>query len=144
MLDPCTCPTGRAVRGCDRPRRPRCTRASSAIPPKAIEPLQYYRSRAKGRERLQLDHAHPEHGLAADVDVVLAYEGELAVVADAEDGQTGWDVPDRVAVSHVHRKIVLGHEHASTRIEVKRARMDGARLDVLDRGRLAGGLVDGE
>src|SRR5215475_8049303 len=124
-----------------------------------IEPQQYYRSRANGGERqragppprwvsrradvsLQLHHAHPEHGLAADVDVVLAYEGELAVVADAEDRQTGWDGPDRVAVSHIHRKIVLGHEHASTRIDVKRPRMDGAGLDVLDRGRLAGGLVD--
>src|SRR6266705_2984999 len=75
---------------------------------------------------LQLDHPHPKHGLAADVDVVLAYESELA----------------GVAVSHVHRKIVLGHEHASTRIDVKRARMDGARLDVLYRSWLAGGLVD--
>src|SRR5205807_951743 len=26
---------------------------------------------------LQLHHAHPEHGLGTDVDVVLAYEGEL-------------------------------------------------------------------
>src|SRR5215475_2886995 len=124
-----------------------------------IEPQQYYRSPANRGEcqragppprwvsrradvSLQLHHAHPEHGLAADVDVVLAYEGELAVVADAEDRQTGGDGPDRVAVSHVHRKIVLGHEHASTWIDVKRARMDGARLDVLDRSRLAGRLVD--
>src|SRR5262245_26866761 len=124
-----------------------------------IEPQQYYRSRANRGEcqragppprwvsrradvSLQLNHAHPEHGLAANVDVVLACEGELAIVADAEDRQTGWDGPDRVAVSHVHRKIVLGHEHAPTWIDVKRARMDGARLDVLDRSRLAGGLVD--
>src|SRR5205814_338561 len=91
---------------------------------------------------LQLNHPHPEHGLAGHVDIVLAYEGELAVVADAEDRQTGRDGPDRVAVSHVHREIVLGHEHASTRIDVKRARMDGARLDVLYRRWLAGGLVD--
>src|SRR5207302_2607374 len=91
---------------------------------------------------LQLHHPHPEHGLATDIDVVLAYEGELAVVADAEDRQTGRDGPDRVAVSHVHWKIVLGHEHASTRIDVERAWMDGAGLDVLDRARLAGGLID--
>src|SRR5207245_626395 len=92
---------------------------------------------------LQLHHAHPEHAFATDVDVVLAYECELAVVPDAEDRQTGRDGPDRVAVSHVHWKIVLGHEHASTWIDVERARMDGAGLDVLDRRRLAGGLVDG-
>src|SRR5437762_7020166 len=91
---------------------------------------------------LELHHAHPEHGLAVDVDVVLAYEGELAIVADAENRQTGWDGPDRVAVSHGRRKIVLGHQQASTWIDVKRARMDGTGLDVLDRGRLAGGLVD--
>src|SRR5439155_894378 len=91
---------------------------------------------------LQLHHAHPEHGLAADVDVVLAREGKLAVVADAENRQTGWDGPDRVAVSHVHRKIMLGHQQASTWMDMKRARMDGAGLDVLDRRRLAGGLVD--
>src|SRR5881628_1822058 len=88
---------------------------------------------------LQLHHAHPEHGLATDVDVVLAYEGELAVVADAEDRQTGRDGPDRVAVSHVHRKIVLGHQYASTWIDVERAWMDGTGLDVLDRDRLAAG-----
>src|SRR5438034_5971492 len=94
------------------------------------------------RNRLQLHHPHPEHGLAGHVDIVLADEGELAVVAHAEHRQTGRDGPDRVAVSHVDRKIVLGHEHASTRIDVKRARMDGARLDVLDRRWFAGGLVD--
>src|SRR5262245_58721444 len=87
---------------------------------------------------LQLDHAHPEHGLSADVDVVLAYEGELAIVADTQDRQTGRDGADRVAVSHVHRKIVLGHEHASAWVDVERARVDGAGLDVLDRARLAG------
>src|SRR5262249_46301210 len=91
---------------------------------------------------LQLDHAHPEHGLSADVDLVLAYEGELAVVADTQDRQTGRDGADRVAVSHVHRKIVLGHEHASAWVDVERARVDGAGLDVLDRARLAGGLID--
>src|SRR6185436_2279274 len=80
------------------------------------------------RTRLQLHHPHPEHGLAGDVNVVLADEGERAVVADAEHRQSGREGPDRVAVSHVHREIVLGHEHASTRIDVKRARMDGARL----------------
>src|SRR5580765_4596436 len=90
---------------------------------------------------LQLDHTHPEHGLAADVDVVLAYEGELAVVADAEDRQTGRHGPDCVAVSHVHWKIVLGHEHPSTWIDVERAWVDGSGLDVLDRARLAGRLI---
>src|SRR5206468_9561058 len=43
---------------------------------------------------LLLNHAHPEHDLAADVDVVLVYESELAVVADTEDRQTGRDGPD--------------------------------------------------
>src|ERR1700747_934730 len=89
-----------------------------------------------------MHHAHPEHGRAPDVDVVLAYEGELAVVANAEDRQTGRDGPDRVAVSHVHRKIVLGHEHAPTWIDVERPRMDRTGLDVLDRARLARGLID--
>src|SRR5262245_22059113 len=92
--------------------------------------------------KLQLNHTHPEHRRAADVDVVLAHEGELAVVANAEDRQTGRDGPDRIAVSHIDRKIVLGHEHPSTRIDVKRAWMDCPGLDVLDGGRLPGGLVD--
>src|SRR5215831_8672447 len=93
-------------------------------------------------KKLQLNHPHPEHRRAADLDVVLSHEGELAVVANAEDRQTGRDGPDRVAVSHIHGKIVLGHQHAATRIDVKRARMDGTRLDVLDRRRLAAGLID--
>src|SRR5712691_3407742 len=42
-----------------------------------------------GNPPLQLDHPHPEYGLAADVDVVLADERELAVVADAEHRQSG-------------------------------------------------------
>src|SRR5206468_1089989 len=94
-----------------------------------------------GPRALPLDHTHPEHGLAADVDVVLAYEGELAIVADAEDRQTGRECTDRVAVPHVHWKIVLGHEHASAWIDVERAWMDGAGLGVLDRARLAGRLI---
>src|SRR5262245_49272679 len=91
---------------------------------------------------LQRHHPHPEHGLAAYVDVVLADEAERAVVADSEDRQPGGKGPDRVAVSHGHRTIVLSNEHAPTRIDVKRAGMDGARLDVLDRRWLAGRLVD--
>jgi hypothetical protein len=52
------------------------------------------------------------------------------------------DGHDPVIVLHVDRKIVLGHEHASTWIDVERAWMDGSGLDVLDRARLAGRLID--
>src|SRR3954447_15731465 len=32
----------------------------------------------------QRHHAHPEHGLVTDIDIVFAQEGQLAVIADAE------------------------------------------------------------
>ena len=35
--------------------------------------------------RLQRHHTHPEHGFVADIDIVFAREGQLAVVADAEN-----------------------------------------------------------
>src|SRR5215471_5316954 len=38
------------------------------------------------RRRLQRHHSHPEHGFVADLDIVFAREGQLAVVTDAEHG----------------------------------------------------------
>src|SRR5262245_48991854 len=48
MRDRYTGPTGRGARGCGRPRPPRCMREPSAIPPKVIEAVTCYPSRASG------------------------------------------------------------------------------------------------
>src|SRR2546426_2012427 len=85
IRDRCTCPTGRGARGCGRLRRLRCTCASSAIPPKAIESLQYYRSRAGGASvtphtALVLLRGRRERRQLADVaHVMLDDEGRLEI-----------------------------------------------------------------
>src|SRR5690349_19904020 len=91
---------------------------------------------------LERHHAHPEHNFAADIDVVLAHEGELAVISDAKHGKAGSYSANLVAFAHVHRQVVLHYHHAPTRIDVKRARMDTTRFDVLNGIRLAGRRVD--
>src|SRR5262245_60082561 len=73
------------------------------------------------RRCLWLDHAHPEHGLAADVHVVLADKRQPAVFTDPEDREAGGEGPDRVAVPHVDREVVLGHEQAAAGVDVERA-----------------------
>ena len=91
---------------------------------------------------LQRNHTHPEHSLVADVDIVFAREGQLAVIADAEQREAGRYCPDRIAVPHIHRQIVLRDQNAAARVDVKGAGVDLLRLDVLDRSWLAGGLID--
>jgi hypothetical protein len=91
---------------------------------------------------LQRHHPHPEHHLVADVDVVFAHEGQLAVAADAKHRQAGRYCLYRIAVPHIHRQIVLRDQNAAARIYVKGAGVDLLRLDVLDRSWLAGGLID--
>src|SRR2546423_1893083 len=85
---------------------------------------------------------HPEHGFAADIDVVLPHESQLAVVANAEHREAGRQRFYRIAVSHIYRQVVLCDQQTRAWIEVKSARMDLLRFDMLDRGRLAGGLID--
>jgi len=97
-----------------------------------------WRPSAKALLRLQRHHPHPEHHLVADVDVVFAHEGQLAVVADAKHRQAGGYCLHRIAVPHVHRQVVLRDQKAAARVDVKGARVDLLRLDVLDRSRLAG------
>src|SRR6476620_5062729 len=91
---------------------------------------------------LERHHAHPEHELVADVNVVLAHERELAVVSDAECRKPGRARDDLVTLPHIHRQIVLCHEQASARVDVEGARMYFLRLDVLDQRRLARCLID--
>src|SRR6516165_2958025 len=91
---------------------------------------------------LQRHHPHPEHHLVADVDVVFTHEGQLAVVADTKHRQAGGYCLYRIAVPHIHRQIVLRDQNAAARVDVKGAGVDLLRLDVLDRSRLAGGLID--
>jgi hypothetical protein len=91
---------------------------------------------------LQGHHPHPEHGFVADVDIVLAYESQLAVIAHAQHREAGGYCLDRIAVPHIHRQVVLRDQQASARVDVKSARVYFLGLDMLDRGRLAGGLVD--
>src|SRR3954467_3612188 len=88
------------------------------------------------------DHAHPEHQGLADIDVVLARELELAVGADAENGQPRLHRAHLVAIAHVDRQVMLRDQQAAARVDMEGARMDAARLDVLDRLRLAGALID--
>src|ERR1700731_1334285 len=68
--------------------------------------------------RLQRHHAHPEHGLVANVDIVLARETQLAVIADAEHRQTGGYCLHRIAIFHIHRQVVLRDQQASAWVDV--------------------------
>ena len=84
---------------------------------------------------LQRHHPHPEHGLVANLDIILTGERQRAVLAHAEDGQTGGKGLDRVTLPYLHGQIVLRDQQAATGIQMKRTRMDGPRVDVLDRFR---------
>src|SRR5437867_3928053 len=72
---------------------------------RAGHPTALPRVETRSTAALQPHHAHPEHEFVADLDVVLAHERELAVVADAQHGQAGGQRPYRVAVFDVHRQI---------------------------------------
>ena len=60
--------------------------------------------------RLQRHHPHPEHCLVADIDIVLARERQLAVIANTEHRQARRYCPYRIAIPHIHRQIVLRHQ----------------------------------
>ena len=92
--------------------------------------------------RSQRHHPHPEHRFVADVDIVFAHEGQLAVIAQPEHRQAGGKRFDRIAVPHLHREIVLRDQHASARVDMESARVNFLGFDVLDRCGLAGGLID--
>ena len=98
--------------------------------------------RRRNSRRLQRHHPHPEHGSVTDVDFVLAREGQLAVIADAENRQAGGECLYRVAVPHIDRQIIFGDQQAPARVDVKGAWMYLLGLDVLDQCRLPGGLID--
>src|SRR6201984_1127018 len=91
---------------------------------------------------LQRHHPHPEHGFVADVDIVLAHERQLAVIADAEHREASRHCRYRIALPHIDRQVMLRNQHAPAWINVKRARVYLLGLDVLYRRRLAGGLID--
>src|SRR4051794_8625598 len=92
---------------------------------------------------LQRHHAHPEHRLVADFDIVFAHEGQLAITADAHHRQASMYGLDRIALPHIHWQVVFDDQHAPARVDVKSPRVYAAGLDVLDRRRFAGGLIDG-
>jgi hypothetical protein len=60
--------------------------------------------------RLQRHHPHPEHCLVADIDIVLARERQLAVIANTEHRQARGYWLYRIAIPHIHRQIVLRHQ----------------------------------
>ncbi len=60
--------------------------------------------------RLQRHHPHPEHCLVADIDIVLARECQLAVIANTEHRQARGYCLYRIAIPHIHRQIVLRHQ----------------------------------
>ena len=60
--------------------------------------------------RLQRHHPHPEHCLVADIDIVLARERQLAVIANTEYRQARGYWLYRIAIPHIHRQIVLRHQ----------------------------------
>ena len=91
---------------------------------------------------LQRHYSHPEHGFVADIDIVLAHERQLAVIADAENRQASGEGLYCVAIPHIDRQIVLGDQQASGRVNMKGAWVYLLGLDVLDWCRLAGGLID--
>ena len=78
-----------------------------------------------------------------DVDVVGACKPELAIRTQAEDRQPCRHGPHIVAIAHIHRQVVLRHQHAPAGIDVERARMNLLRFEVLDCDRFTGLLVDG-
>ena len=92
--------------------------------------------------RLQRHHSHPEHGPVADIDIVRAHEDQLAVIAHPKHRQAGGDCLNRITVPYIYRQIVLADQQASARVDMKCTRVYLLRLDVLDRRRLAGGLID--
>jgi hypothetical protein len=53
--------------------------------------------------RLQRHHPHPEHCLVADIDIVLARECQLAVIANTEHRQACGYWLYRIAVPDIHR-----------------------------------------
>ena len=63
--------------------------------------------------------SHPEHCLVADIDIVLARERQLAVIANTEHRQARGYWLYRIAIPHIHRQIVLRHQWAPTRVNVK-------------------------
>src|SRR5205823_4864687 len=78
-------------------------RARNRRPHRAFQPSRYRSDRPTVPlclpiACLQRHHAHPEHGLVADIDVIGSREGQLAVVADAEHRQTRLYCLDRFAV----------------------------------------------
>jgi hypothetical protein len=53
--------------------------------------------------RSQWHHPHPEHCLVADIDIVLARECQLAVIANTEHRQACGYWIYRIAIPHIHR-----------------------------------------
>ena len=91
---------------------------------------------------LKRDHAHPEHRPFANIDVVFVREGELAVITHTKHCQPGGYGLHVVAVPPLHRQIVFRDEQPPARVDVESARVNFLGLDMLDRFRFAGRLID--
>src|SRR5260370_4523047 len=92
--------------------------------------------------RLERHHPHPEHGFVADVDIVLAHETQFAVGPDAQHREASRYGLYRIAVPHIDRQIMFGDQPLSSLVCGSLARLDPLRLDMLDRGRFAGVVID--
>src|SRR6185369_15845742 len=86
---------------------------------------------------LELDHTHPEHDSVADVDIVLAHVVELAIGFDPEYRKARGHGANACAVSHQQWHVVRGDQQAPGRVDVKSPAMNAARVDMLNRRRLA-------
>src|SRR6516165_6361151 len=91
---------------------------------------------------LASDHAHPEHRLVSDIDVVFADEVEPAAVVDPKDSKTRWHGAQGSIILHKERHDVCGDQQAPARVDMKSATVNTVRLDVLDQTGLAGRRVD--
>src|ERR1700722_5838173 len=84
----------------------------------------------------QRDHAAPELLMPADVDIVFAYQRELAVVADAKRGHSRGLCP--------HRYDARRDQHPAARIDAEGPQLPAAAVDFLNDLGFASLLVDGK
>src|SRR5262249_48981197 len=81
--------------------------------------------------------------IGAGVDVILANEGELAVVSDSEHREGGWNDAHLIALAYRDRDQASRYQDAPAGVKRERARVRTLGIGSLDQGRLAALLVDG-
>src|SRR5437588_6773229 len=92
----------------------------------------------------QRHHPAPELLSLGGIDVVLAHEGKLTVIADAIDHEPGGERLDLVAVAHRYRPDARRDQQPPARIDPEIAQVDAVTFDGLDQRGLAAALIDRE